>query len=302
MTSPEAETPQPPASTFRIGGELEVNRLGFGAMHLTGPGIWGEPADVDEARRILRRAPDLGINLIDTADSYGPEVSERLIGEDLGGRDDIVVATKAGFVRPTADQYSVCGDPDYLRRSAEASRARLCVDRIALWQLHHPDPARPLEKQFEAIARMLEDGVIRHAGLCNVNIPEIEVARRYFPVATVQNRYNLVQRASEPVLDYCTANGIGFMPWSPLATGVLGCAGAALAPFAKAYDATAAEVVLAWLLQRSPVMLPIPGTKSLAHLEANAGAARLRLSEEDFAILDDKGKAAWENTRAAARA
>ncbi len=288
-------------SRFRIGGDLDVCRLGFGAMHLTGPGLWGEPEDPDEARRVLRRLPELRINLIDTADSYGPEVSERLIGEELGGRTDIVVATKAGFVRPTVNDYSVCGDPDYLRRSAEASRARLGVERIALWQLHHIDPTRPHAAQFEAIARLIEDGVIRHAGLCNVTVAEIEAARRYFPVATVQNRFNLIDRASEPVLDHCEVHGIGFIPWYPLASGLLTRAGAALAPVAEAHAATPPQVALSWLLQRSPVMLPIPGTRRAEHLEANAAALDLRLSHDEFATLDAKGKATWEKAKAARR-
>jgi pyridoxine 4-dehydrogenase len=286
-------------SRFSIGGDLDVCRLGFGAMHLTGPGLWGEPEDPDEARRVLRRLPELGVDLIDTADSYGPAVSERLIGEELGGRADIVVATKAGFVRPTANDYSVCGDPDYLRRSAEASRARLSVDRIALWQLHHIDPTRPHADQFNAIARLIEDGVIRHAGLCNVTVAEIEAARGYFPVATVQNRYNLIDRASEAVLDHCEAHGIGFIPWYPLASGLLTRAGATLAPIAAAQGATPAQVALAWLLQRSPVMLPIPGTRRAEHLEANAAALNLHLSKDEFATLDAKGKAAWEKAKAA---
>ncbi|HWE46056.1 MAG TPA: aldo/keto reductase [Caulobacteraceae bacterium] len=280
-------------SRFRIGGELDVCRLGFGAMHLSGPGLWGEPEDADEARRVLRRLPELGVNLIDTADSYGPGVSERLIGEELGGHRDIVVATKAGFVRPNADDYSVCGDPDHLRRAAEASRARLGVERIDLWQLHRIDPVVSATLQFEAIARMIEDGVIRHAGLSHVTVAEIEAARGYFPVATVQNRYNLIDRASEAVLDYCEAHAIGFMPFYPLAAGRLTRAGAVLGPIAQAHDATASQVALAWLLQRSPVMLPIPGTRRVANLEDNAGALTLRLTDQEFAHLDAKGLAAW---------
>jgi pyridoxine 4-dehydrogenase len=277
---------------FRIGGDLDVCRLGFGAMHLTGPGLWGEPEDPAEARRVLRRLPELGIDLIDTADSYGPDVSERLIGEELGGRADIVVATKAGFVRPTADDYSVCGDPDYLRRSAEESRARLGVESIALWQLHRIDPARPARVQFEAIARLIEDGVIRHAGLSHVRVEEIEAARGYFPVATVQNRYNLVDRVSEEALDYCETNGIGFIPFYPLAAGRLTRAGAVLGPVAQAHGATASQIALAWLLQRSPVMLPIPGTRRVAHLEENAGALSVQLTEDEYGHLDDAGYAA----------
>ncbi|HEY3813896.1 MAG TPA: aldo/keto reductase [Caulobacteraceae bacterium] len=278
---------------FRIGADLDVCRLGFGAMHLCGPGLWGEPEDPDEARRVLRRLPDLGIDLIDTADSYGPGVSERLIGEELGARSDIVVATKAGFVRPTANDYSVCGDPDYLRRMAEASRERLGVERIALWQLHRVDPDVPARMQFAAIAKLIEDGVIRHAGLSHVSIEQIELARTYFPVATVQNRYNMIDRASEAVLDHCAAHGIGFMPFYPLAAGRLTRAGTVLGPITAAHGATASQVALAWLLQRSPVMLPIPGTSRVANLEENAGALLLRLTEAEFALLDAKGREAW---------
>jgi aryl-alcohol dehydrogenase-like predicted oxidoreductase len=281
------------ASRFRIGGELEVNRLGFGAMRLCGPGLWGEPDDPDEACRILRRAPELGVELIDTADSYGPAVSERLIGEALGARPGLVVATKAGFVRPNANDYSICGDPDYLRRSAEASRERLRVERIDLWQLHRIDPARPRMTQFKAIARMIDEGVIRHAGLSEVSVADIEAAQRFFSVATVQNRYSLVDRGSEAVLDYCEANGIGFIPWYPLASGLLARPGSTLEAVGKAHGATAPQTALAWLLRRSPVMLPIPGTATLAHLEENCGAAAIRLSDEAFEMLDAKGRAAW---------
>jgi pyridoxine 4-dehydrogenase len=281
------------AGTFRIGGALEVPRLGFGAMHLTGPGLWGEPLDPSEARRLLGRLPELGVVLIDTADSYGPGVSERLIGETLGRCGDVLIATKAGFVRPNAQDFSVCGDPAYLRRCAEESRERLRVERIDLWQLHHLDPSWPAGIQFEAIARMLQDGVIRHAGLCNVTVDEIEAARAVFPVATVQNRYNLIDRGSEAVLDYCEAHAIGFIPWQPLAAGAFAGPGSALAAAGQALGATAGQVALAWLLKRSPVMLPIPGTSRVAHLEDNAAAATLRLPDKAFAALDARGREAW---------
>jgi aryl-alcohol dehydrogenase-like predicted oxidoreductase len=279
------------SGTFRIGGELEVARLGFGAIWLTGPGIWGEPADVEEARRVLRRLPELGAGLVDTADTYGPGVSERLIGEELGGR--VVVATKAGFVRPNADDYHANGDPEHLRRAAEESRERLRVERIDLWQLHTIDRTRPLGPTFEAIARMLEDGVIRFAGLCNVKLAEIEVARRVFPVATVQNRYNLIDREHEAVLEWCEANGVGFIPWYPMAAGMFAREGSPLAAAAQALGATPGQVALAWLLRRSPVVLPIPGTSRLAHLEENMGAARVQLSERQFEVLDARGREAW---------
>jgi aryl-alcohol dehydrogenase-like predicted oxidoreductase len=281
------------AGVFRIGGELEVPRLGFGAMRLTGPGVWGEPLDPEQARRVLRRLRELGVRLIDTADSYGPDVSERLIGEELGGRSDVVVATKAGFVRPTANDYSVCGDPEYLRRAAEASRDRLKVERIDLWQLHHIDRTRPQQIQFEAIAKLIADGVIRFAGLCNVTVAEIEAARTIFPVATVQNRYNLIDRGSEAVLDHCEAQGIGFMPWSPLASGLFARPGSPLEAAAQALGATAGQVALAWLLRRSPVMLPIPGASSVAHLEENAAAASITLTDKAFAALDARGREVW---------
>ena len=296
-----------PGSRFRIGGELDVCRLGFGAMHLTGPGLWGEPEDPDEARRLLRRLPELDIDLIDTADSYGPAVSERLIAEALGARAGVVVATKAGFVRPNADDFSVCGDPDYLRRSGRrrAARARLGTsNRSRFGSCTSIDrPARPRAEQFEAIARLIEDGVIRHAGLCNVTVAEIEAARGFFPVATVQNRYNLIDRASEAVLDHCEAQGIGFIPWYPLASGLLTRAGAALAPVAEAHATTPAQVALAWLLRRSPMMLPIPGTRRIEHLEANATALDLHLSEDEFATCwTPRAKAAWERPSPPARA
>ncbi len=278
---------------FNIGGEIAVPRLGYGAMHLCGRGIWGEPADADEARRVLRRLPDLGVGLIDTADSYGPGVSERLIGEELGGRAGIVIATKGGFVRSDPNRHHPCGDPEHLRRSAEESRERLRVERIDLWQLHHIDPSRPAAVQFEAIARLISDGVIRHGGVCNVSLAQLEIARSIFPVATVQNRYNLIDREHEPLLDWCEANGVGFIPWYPLATGVFARAGSPLEAVGKALGATAGQVALAWLLKRSPVMLPIPGTASVAHLEENAGAARVELTDQQFAALDAHGRAAW---------
>ena len=282
-----------PAAGFRLGGKLEVPRLGFGAMRLTGAGVWGEPADPPEARRVLLRAAELGVGGIDTADSYGPYVSERLIGETLGGRSDVVIATKAGFVRPSPDRFEPCGDPAHLRRSAEESRERLRVEAIDLWQLHRIDPARPAAVQFEAIARMLQDGVIRHAGLCNVTVPEIEAARAIFPVATVQNRYNLIDREHEAVLDWCEANGVGFIPWYPLGSGTFAGPGSPLAAVAERLEATPAQVALAWLLRRSPAMLPIPGTGRVAHLEENMAAATLDLPEKAFEALDARGRQAW---------
>jgi pyridoxine 4-dehydrogenase len=279
---------------FRIGGELAVNRLGFGAMRITGKGVWGEPEDIDEARRVLRRLPELGVDFIDTADSYGPDVSERLIREELHPYEGMVVATKAAFVRPGPDNWSVNGDPAYLRRATEASLERLGVERIDLWQLHRIDPSRPRQAQFEAIARMISDGLIRHAGLSEVSVDDIEAASRVFPVATVQNRYNLVDRGSEAVLEHCEKNGIGFIPWYPLAAGMLNRQGSVLDTVAKAHGATPGQIALAWALKRSPVMLPIPGTGKVAHLEENVAAAAIALTEEEFATLDAKGREAWE--------
>jgi pyridoxine 4-dehydrogenase len=282
------------AGRFKIGGDLEVCRLGFGAMRITGPGIWGEPTDGEEARRVLRNLGGLGIDFIDTADSYGPEVSERLIREELYPYAGMVVATKAGLVRPGPDNWSVNGDPAYLRRAAEASAERLGVERIDLWQLHRIDPSRPKGAQFEAIARMIGDGLIRHAGLSEVGVADIEAAARVFPVATVQNRYNLVDRGSEAVLEHCEAHGIGFIPWYPLAAGMLNRPGSVLDAVAKAHGATPGQIALAWVLKRSPVMLPIPGTGKVAHLEENVAAASIVLSDEEFATLDAKGREAWE--------
>jgi aryl-alcohol dehydrogenase-like predicted oxidoreductase len=289
MSAPDASA----AGTFRIGGDLQVNRMGFGAMRVTGKGIWGPPEDPDEARAVLRRLPELKVDFIDTADSYGPEVSENLIREVLHPYRGMVIATKAGFIRPGPDNWSVSGDPAYLRRATEASLKRLGVDRIDLWQLHRIDPGRPRDAQFEAIARMQADGLIRHVGLSEVKVADIEAAGRWFKVATVQNRYNLVDRGSEDVLDYCEANEIGFIPWYPLAAGMLNRQGSVLDAVAKAHEATPGQIALAWALRRSPVMLPIPGTGKVRHLEENVAAAAIRLTDEEFAGLDKAGREAW---------
>lgn len=270
---------------FQIGGDLPVFRLGFGAMRVTGSGIWGEPADRDEAVRTLKRVRDLGINFVDTADSYGPEVSERLIREVLFPYGEIVIATKGGLLRPGPSQWVPCGRPDYLRQQVFVSMRRLGVDRIDLWQLHRVDPDIPRDEQFGAIAEMQREGLIRHVGLSEVSISDIEAARRHFAVATVQNLFNLANRRSEAVLDYCTDNAIGFIPWFPLAAGDLARPGSVLDGLAKKYDATPGQIALAWLLQRSPVMLPIPGTGKSAHLEQNMAAASLHLSEPDVRSL-----------------
>jgi len=269
---------------FAIGGDLAVNRLGFGAMRVTGRGIWGEAEDRPEALRTLERLPALGVNFIDTADSYGPEVSEKLLKQVLHPYGDIVIATKAGLVRPAPFTWNRNGRPEHLRRQTEGSLKRLGVERIDLWQLHRIDEKVPRDEQFDAIAAMRKDGLIRHVGLSEVTVEEIEAARRYFPVATVQNKYSVTNRASEDVLEFCEAEGIGFMPWYPLAAGALAKAGSDVTALVR--HATPSQIALAWLLKRSPVMLPIPGTGKVAHLEENVGAASLELSDDEFAALD----------------
>lgn len=279
---------------FKIGGDLEVNRLGFGAMRITGKGIWGEPKDVAEAGRVLRRVPELGINFIDTADSYGPEVSERLIAEELAPYAALTIATKGGLTRPGPDNWVPKGDPNYLRQCVERSLKRLRLERIDLWQLHRIDPKLPREDQFRVIADMQREGLIRHVGLSEVNVEEIEAASRFFRVATVQNLFNLANRQSEGVLDHCEKQNIGFIPWFPLAAGSLAEPGGLLASVADRLGATPSQVALAWVLKRSPVMLPIPGTSSVKHLEENTAAAHLELSDDDFAELDAQGKKEWK--------
>ena len=271
---------------FVIGGELTINRLGFGAMRITGPGIWGEPEDRQEAIRVLKRLPRIGVNFIDTADSYGPFVSENLIAEALHPYDGLLIATKGGLVRPGIEPnpWPIVGDPYYLGQALRMSLRRLKVERIDLWQLHRIDQRTPRDEQFDAIRSLVGDRVIRHVGLSEVTIEEIKAAQAYFPVATVQNRYNLTDRAHEDVLDFCEAAGIGFIPWYPLAAGNLTNRGTHDA-VARARKATATQIALAWLLERSPVMLPIPGTSKVAHLVENVAAAGIRLSEEEFAAL-----------------
>jgi aryl-alcohol dehydrogenase-like predicted oxidoreductase len=271
------------ALTFRIGGDLEVHRLGFGAMRVVGKGVWGPPADMAEAKRVLRRVPELGIDFVDTADSYGPDVSEQLLGETIARQ--VVVATKAGFVRTGPEQWHILGRPEYLRQQVLLSLRKLKLDRIDLWQLHRIDPKVPRDEQFGVIADMQRAGLIRHAGLSEVNVEEIEAAGRHFKVATVQNVYHQGNRKHEAVLDHCEKRGIGFIPWYPLGKGDLAKPGGPLEQLAREFGATPSQVALAWLLRRSPVMLPIPGTGSMAHLEENAAAARLELSDEQFQRL-----------------
>jgi pyridoxine 4-dehydrogenase len=286
MTTPDAAL----SGTFAIGGDMIVNRLGFGAMRITGKGIWGDPEDPAEARRTLKRVPELGINLIDTAESYGPYVSEDLIGEVLAPYSaGTIVATKSGLTRTGPDVWLQLGRPEFLEQGVHMSLRRLKLERIDLWQLHRIDSQVPRDEQFDAIAGFIKDGLIRHAGLSEVSVEEIKAAQKFFPVATVQNLYNVANRKSEDVLAYCEANGIGFIPWFPLAGGDLVKSTAYQAICTK-YDATPSQIALAWALKRSPVMLPIPGTGKVKHLEENTAAAAIQLSDEDFATLDRLGR------------
>ena len=284
------------SGTFLVGGKLEINRLGFGAMRITGRGVWGEPIDRAEAMRTLKCLPALGVNFIDTADSYGPDVSEELIREALSPYGDMLVATKAGLTRTGPDQWTALGRPEYLIQQAHKSARRLGVEQIGLWQLHRIDPRTPRDEQFSAVKSLLDCGLIAHAGLSEVSVADIEAAAKVFPVATVQNRYNLVDRASEDVLDYCTAHGIGFIPWYPLGAGDLARPGSLLDSIATRHAAAPGQIALAWMLKRSPVMLPIPGTSRVAHLEENVAAAGIELSDEDFSALDRAGRAQFQGS------
>ncbi|MBC9032843.1 aldo/keto reductase [Sphingomonas sp. JC676] len=276
------------AGQFSIGGDIPIHRLGFGAMRITGPGIWGEPEDRAEAIRVLKRLPEIGVDFIDTADSYGPFVSEDLIAEALHPYEGLLIATKGGLVRPgiTEGQWPIVGDPAYLGQAVRMSLRRLKVERIDLWQLHRIDPKVPQDEQFDAIKSFIDQGFIRHAGLSQVSVAQIEAARKVFPVATVQNRYNLVDRADEDVLDYCEANGIGFIPWFPLAAGDLAKPGGVVDSLAREKGATPGQIALAWMLKRSPVMLPIPGTSRVKHLDENVAGTAVSLTDEEFARLN----------------
>jgi aryl-alcohol dehydrogenase-like predicted oxidoreductase len=274
------------SKTFAIGGKITVNRLGFGAMQITGPGVWGPPRDRAEALRVLKRLPELGVNFIDTADSYGPDVSEQLIREALHPYDGLLIATKAGFTRSGPHAWHVNCRPEHLIASTRKSLRQLDVEQIGLWQLHRIDGRVPRDEQFGAVRQMLDEGLIAHAGLSEVSVAEIKAASKVFPVATVQNAYNMADRGSDDVVDYCEANGIGFIPYYPLGgDGELTQAGGRLAALAKAKGTTSGQIALAWLLKRSPVMLPIPGTSKVAHLEENCAAAAVSLSDEEFASL-----------------
>jgi len=277
---------------FRIGGAFDVNRLGFGAMRVVGKGIWGPPPDRAEALKTLRRLPDLGVDFIDTADTYGPNFSEALIHEALAPYATIHIATKGGLARTGPNIWIPVGRPEYLIQQAHTSRWRLGVEVIDLWQLHRIDPKVPSGEQFDAIATLIKDKVIRCAGLSEVTVAQIEAAAKVFPVATVQNRYNFMDRASEAALDHCEKNGIGFIPWAPLDAGASARPGSALDAVAHKHKATPGQIALAWLLKRSPVMLPIPGTGKVAHLEENVGAAAIKLTDDEFATLDRVGRGA----------
>ena len=276
------------AGTFALGGDLEVNRLGYGAMRITGEGIWGEPENPDGAKAVLRRAVGLGINLIDTADSYGPDVSERLIGETLAPYpDDMVVATKAGLVRPGPGDWRPNGRPEHIREAIEGSLRRLKLETIDLYQLHRIDPDVPVEESLGTMAELRDEGKVRHVGISEVSVDELREAQQIVPISSVQNRYNLTDRGSEAVLEASEADGIAFIPWFPLASGDLSRPGGPVDEIASNHDATPGQIALAWLLRRSPVMLPIPGTSSAEHLEENVAAVSIELTDDEYAELSE---------------
>ncbi len=288
------QRPAEASGKLTLGGDLEVYRLGFGTMRLTGPGIWGPPADKQEALAVLRRALELGINLIDTADSYGPEVSESLIAEALFPYPrELVIATKGGLVRPGPGQWIPDGRPEHLRAALEGSLQRLRLDRIDVYQFHRPDPNVPFEESVGALAQMQKEGKIRHVGLSNVTIDELARAQRIVPIVSVQNHYNLASRGSERMsiadsermIDVCASQGIAFIPWSPLTAGQLAQPGGPLDDVARQHGATPSQIALAWLLRRSPTMLPIPGTASVRHLEENVQGATIRLTDEEYETI-----------------
>ena len=278
--------------TFKIGGDLEVNRLGFGAMRIVGKGIWGPPPDPENSRKVLRRAVELGVNFIDTADSYGPDISEQLIGEALTPfKPGLVIATKAGLTRQGPDKWLPVGRPEYLAQQVEMSLRFLKTDHLDLWQLHRIDPKVPVEESLAPIARLQRQGKIRHIGLSEVKIPEIEQVRKIVKVVSVQNQYNLSDRQHEDVLNYCEKEGIAFIPWFPVAAGKLAMPGGKLDEVAKRHDATVSQLSLAWLLRRSPVLLPIPGTSSVEHLEENLKAQDVLLSDAEYEEIEAAAKA-----------
>jgi pyridoxine 4-dehydrogenase len=279
------------AKTFKLGGDLEINRLGYGAMRITGDGVWGEPKDREAAKKVLQRAVDLGVNFIDTADSYGPAVSEPLIGEALAPyAPGVVIATKAGLTRQGKNRWLPVGRPEYITQQVEMSLRFLKLERLDLWQLHRIDPQVLVEDSLGAAKKLQQQGKIRHIGLSEVSVAEIEQARKVVDIVSVQNEYNLTTRKSEAVLDYCTEHGLGFIPWFPVAAGKLAAPGGKLDEAAKRHGATVSQLSLAWLLHRSPVLLPIPGTTSIEHLEQNIKAADLDLSESEWNEIEAAAK------------
>jgi aryl-alcohol dehydrogenase-like predicted oxidoreductase len=285
--TPDAKT----SGTFAIGSDMPVHRLGYGAMRITGKGIWGEPKDPEEAKRVLRRAVELGVNFIDTADSYGPEVSERLIGEALAPyAKGVVIATKAGLTRQGPDKCLPVGRPEYLQQQVEMSLRRLKTERIDLWQLHRIDPKVPVEESLGVIKHLQEQGKIRHVGLSEVKPHEIDQARKVIEIVSVQNQYNIGDRRHEDVVEYCTKHNIGFIPWFPVAAGKLAQPGGKLDTAASRHGATVSQLSLAWLLHRSPVILPIPGTSSVEHLEENIAAANVKLSATEWQDIENSAK------------
>lgn len=290
MTTSDNATPAAASGTFRLGGDLEINRLGYGTMQLPGEGVWGEPKDRAAAIRVLQRAVELGVNFFDTADSYGPEVAEDLLREALHPyRDDVVIATKAGLTRQGPGIWTPVGRPAYLRQQAELSLRRLGLDRIDLFQLHRIDPEVALEDQVGELKKLQDEGKIRHIGLSQVSVAEAEAAQKIAPIVSVQNLYNLSDRSSEELLDWSTTNGVGFIPWFPLATGKLSGEGSPLSTLAKQHNASPSQLALAWLLKRSPVVLPIPGTSSVEHLEDNLAGASIKLTDDEFDALSAAG-------------
>jgi pyridoxine 4-dehydrogenase len=279
------------SETFVIGGDLTVNRLGYGAMRITGEGIWGEPKDVEGAKKVLRRAVELGVNFIDTADSYGPDVSERLIGEALAPyAKGVVIATKAGLTRQGPNEWLPVGRPEYLQQQVEMSLRRLRLERIDLWQLHRIDPRVPVEESLGVIKKLQQQGKIRHVGLSEVKPHEIDRARKVIDIVSVQNQYNIGDRKHDDVVDYCTTHKLAFIPWFPVAAGQLAKPGGKLDAAAKAHRVTVSQLSLAWLLHRSPVVLPIPGTSSVKHLEENIAAANVTLTDAEWKEIEDAAK------------
>lgn len=277
--------PATAAGTFALGGDLTVNRLGYGTMQLTGEGVWGEPNDRDGAIRLIKRAAELGVNFFDSADAYGPDVTDTLLREALHPYDDIVIATKVGQTRQGPGEWTPTGVPAYLRQQVELGLRRLAVDRIDLLQLHRIDPNVPFEDQIGELRKLQDEGKIRHIGLSQVSVAEVEAAQQIAPIASVQNLYNLTDRSSEELLDWSTEHGVAFIPWFPLATGALSKEDGPLTQLAERHDATPSQLALAWLLKRSPVMLPIPGTSSIEHLEDNLQGATIELTDDEFEEL-----------------